>query len=283
MRAPTNDTIGFLAASRIPNLIIIALTQFIVARFLLEIPLWQLMKINSLLFIISTGMIGAAGYIINDYFDQKIDMVNRPGTVIIGTQLGRRLALLAHFILTVSGIAIGFLVDPFVGTVHIFAASALWLYSAQLKRWILLGTLTISFLSSLTLLLVMIYFKDFSLLVVAYAMFGGVTIFIRESIKDIISAKGEIQFGIHSIPIVWGIRGAKLTIFAAGVIGIAMLSFYLWSLPNWPLRYFFLGVLLFIFFIARQLANADKISDFKKIKTYIDIIIFAGLVSILLV
>ena len=236
-----------------------------------------------LLFIFSTGLIGAAGYIINDYFDQKIDMINRPTKVVVGTTFRRRLALFSHIALTFSGIGIGFLIDPMIGTIHIFSAGALWTYSVVIRRWILLGTLTISFLACLTLLLVMVYFREFSLLVVAYALFGCVTIFIRESIKDIISAKGEIQFGIQSIPIVWGIRGAKVVIYLAGIAGIGMLAFYLLSIPNWHVRYFFFAVLIFVFWIAHRLAKADKMSDFKTLKTAIDVLILAGLISMLLI
>ncbi|SNS55184.1 4-hydroxybenzoate polyprenyltransferase [Ekhidna lutea] len=283
MKITVNDFFGFLKASRIPNLVIIGLTQFITAYFLLNVPLWMLMKASFILFILSTGMIGAAGYIINDYFDQKIDMINRPNEVIVGTTFRRRFALLAHALLTMTGIGIGFIIDPAIGAIHIFSSGALWVYSTVLKRWILLGTLTISFLTCLTLLLVLVYFRQFSLLVVAYALFGCVIVFIRESIKDIISAKGEVLFGIQSIPIVWGIRGAKLMIFLAGSAGMAMLSFYLYSLPNWNVRYFFFAVLIFILWIAYRLAKADKMKDFKIIRTYVDMIIVAGLASMLLV
>lgn len=279
----TRNTAGFLTASRIPNLLIIGLTQFITAYCLLDKSLNQLLKSDFLLFIFSTGMIGAAGYIINDYFDQKIDMINRPTKVIVGTTFRRRLALFSHLALTFSGIIIGFLIDPMVGAIHIFSAGALWTYSVVIRRWLLLGTLTIAFLACLTLLLVMVYFREFSLLVVAYAMFGCVTIFIRESIKDIISAKGEVQFGIQSIPIVWGIRGAKLAIYLAGIGGVAMLTFYLLSIPNWHVRYFFFAVLIFVFWMAYRLAKADKMSDFKTLKVYIDVLILAGLISMLLI
>ncbi|WP_420316840.1 geranylgeranylglycerol-phosphate geranylgeranyltransferase [Ekhidna sp.] len=283
MKITTDDVVGFLKASRIPNLIIIGLTQFITAYFLLDMPLWMLLKARFILFILSTGMIGAAGYIINDYFDQKIDMVNRPGSVVIGTTFRRRLALFAHLILTLTGIGIGFMIDPFIGAIHIFSAGALWTYSAILKRWILLGTLTIAFLTSLTLLLVMIYFREFSLLVVAYAMFGCVTIFIRESIKDIVSAKGEGQFGFQSVPIVWGIRGAKTIIYLAGIAGVGMLTFYLLSIPNWSVRYFFFSVLIIIFWMALKLAKADRMKDFQAIKKYVDVVIIAGLLSVILI
>lgn len=231
----------------------------------------------------STGMIGAAGYIINDYFDRKIDLVNRPEKVWVGTTFRRRFALFSHITLTTAGIFMGFIVHPIIGAIHIFSAGALWTYSAILKRQILIGTLTISFLTSLTLLLVTVYFSTFSLLVVAYAMFAFVTIFIRESVKDIISAKGEKQFGVQSVPIVWGIRGAKLMIYLIGIAGIGMLSFYLWSLPNWNVRYFFSVVLVFVCWIAYQLVRADKIQDFKKIRLAMDAMVLIGLASILLV
>lgn len=279
----TKNTVGFLTASRIPNLLIIGATQFITAFYLLNKPIDILLSPSFQMFIFSTGMIGAAGYIINDYFDQKIDMVNRPDQVIVGTTFRRRLALFSHVALTITAIGIGFLIDPAIGAIHIFSAGALWTYSVVIRRWLFLGTLTIAFLACLTLLLVMVYFREFNLIVVAYAMFGCVTIYIRESIKDIISAKGEVQFGIQSVPIVWGIRGAKLVIFLAGISGVGMLTFYLLSIPNWTVRYFFFGVLIFIFWVAFKLAKADKMSDFKRVKVYIDILILVGLISMFLI
>lgn len=281
MNIKTNNVLGFLLASRIPNLVVIALTQFCTAYFLLTVSLEDLLQPRFLLFIISTGMVGAAGYIINDYFDQKIDMVNKPREVIIGTTFRRRLALVSHAILTIAGIAIGFLVDPFVGAVHIFSSGALFTYSAVLHRWILLGTLTISFLASLTLLLVLVYFKEFNLTVAVYSMFGCVIIFIRESVKDIISAKGESRFGFQSIPIVWGIRGAKLAIFTAGIAGMAFLTFYLLAVPNPLIRYFFLAISGIIFWIAFQLGQADQMDEFRRIKKYIDLVILLGLLSMI--
>lgn len=278
-----NGAIGFIVASRIPNLIIIGAAQWITAFCLLNKSISELLSTDFLLFIFSTGLIGAAGYIINDYFDQKIDLINRPQSVIVGTHLRRRIAILAHIFITFCGISLGFLLDPFIGAIHVFSAGALWTYSVFLKRILLLGTLTISFLTSLTLLIVMVYFKEFNLLVVSYALFGGVAIFVRESIKDIISAKGEKHFGFNSIPIVWGIRGAKVAIYIGALSGISMLTFYLLSIPNWTMRYFFLTVMVFVFWILYQLAKADQLNQFRKIKKYVDLIILVGLVSMFLI
>ena len=47
-------------------------------------------QINFVLLVISTVSIGAAGNIINDYFDIKADRVNRPDTIVIGKHIKRR-------------------------------------------------------------------------------------------------------------------------------------------------------------------------------------------------
>ncbi len=277
------DIAGFLVASRIPNLLIIGYTQLATAIFLMQKSQDQWFNFQFLLLIMSTSMIGAGGYIINDYFDQKIDMINRPNQVVVGTNLRRRLAILSHLVLTLGGVAIGFYIDPFVGLIHIFSSGALWTYSGGIKRVLLLSTLTISFLTILTILLVMVYYRELSLLAIVYALFGCAAIFIRETLKDIISAKGERIFGIQSVPIVWGIRGAKVIIYLVCFAAIALLFLYLLAIQNWTVRIFFMGLIPFILWFLYRLFVADKIIDFKRLKLFVDLIIVTGLTSIVLV
>ena len=233
-----NDITGFLIASRIPNLIIIAYTQFATAKFLMSIDTSRIVNIEFLLLLVSTGMIGAGGYIINDYFDQKIDMINRPKQVVVGPDLRRRFALISHSGLSIGGIVIGFLIDPMIGAVHIFSTGALFTYSIGIKRVLLLSTLTISFLTILTILLVMVFFREINILAIIYALFGCAVVFIRETLKDIISSKGEQVFGVHSVPIIWGLRGAKVIIYLVCLAGISLLTVYLLAVPNWTVRIF---------------------------------------------
>lgn len=281
MQIRPKEIVGFLIASRVPNLIIIGYVQFATAYFLMRKHLDQILTIDFGLLILSTTMIGSAGYVINDYFDQKIDMVNRPDKVIIGPTLRRRLAILIHFLLTVGGIFLGLIIDPLIATVHFCSSLALLLYSSTLKRILLIDTLTISILSSLTLLIVLVFFNDFRLLVIAYALFGGTAVFIRESIKDLISTKGDQVHGVNSIASIWGIRGAKIIIYLACTFGVVMLSYYLYSVPNWNIRYFFMGMFLFIAWFVYRLSLADKKKDFMELKFYVDLIIIAGLISII--
>ena len=283
MNVTVRDIAGFLVASRVPNLLIIAYTQIATVHFLLEKDSSEWMRLDFILLLISTAMIGAGGYIINDYFDQKIDMINRPNQVVVGLNLRRRLAIFFHLVLSIGGILIGFWIDPFIGLVHVFSTGALWTYSGFIKRVLLLSTLTISFLTILTILIVMVFFRELNLLAMVYALFGCAIIFIRETIKDIISAKGERVFGINSVPIVWGIRGAKVIIYLVCGAAISLLFVYLLTIQNWSVRLFFIGLVPFIVWFIYRLIIADKISDFRYLKLFVDLIIVSGLVSIVLV
>lgn len=52
-----------------------------------------LSELNFFLLSLSTVLIAAAGYVINDYFDVKIDRVNNPTEVIIGKHIKRRVGM----------------------------------------------------------------------------------------------------------------------------------------------------------------------------------------------
>ncbi|MEQ9402608.1 MAG: geranylgeranylglycerol-phosphate geranylgeranyltransferase [Cyclobacteriaceae bacterium] len=283
MNIRIRDITGFLVASRIPNLLIISYTQFVTARFLMGISIDRIITVEFLILLVSTGMIGAGGYIINDYFDQKIDMINRPKKVVVGPDLRRRFALASHVLLSFGGIALGFFIDPLVGLIHIFSTGALWTYSGGIRKVLLLSTLTISFLTILTILLVMVFFREISILAVVYSLFGCATVFVRETLKDIMSAKGEQAFGIQSVPIVWGIRGAKLIIYLVCFAGISLLFLYLISIDSWTVRTFFMALVPFISWLLYKLVKADRLKDFQQLKRSIDFVIVAGLVSMLLV
>ena len=57
---------------------------------------------------LSSILIAAAGYIINDYFDLNIDQVNKPDKLVVEKIIKRRWTILWHIVLSAAGIAIGF-------------------------------------------------------------------------------------------------------------------------------------------------------------------------------
>jgi len=130
---------GFLKLTRFWNLLIIAVAQYFTAAFLIGFEkIWYL---NLFLLSTSTVIIAAAGYIINDYYDVKIDLINKPERVVIGKEVARRYAILSHSILSFIGVAVGFLLNWKIGIINFLSAFLLWWYSNNLKRQPFIGNL----------------------------------------------------------------------------------------------------------------------------------------------
>ncbi len=272
--------IGYLKASRIPNLLIIVATQVLTAVFLLDRNIW--FDFNFFLVVISTSMIAAAGYLINDYYDLKIDMVNRPQKVVIGTEISRRPALLSHTLTNVAAVAIGFWADIWVGLVHIFSSFLLWYYSNYLRRLPLIGNISIGVLSAMTFLILLIYYRTDDPIVFFYAAFGFLMVVIREIVKDIQDVKGEAAFGCVTVPVIWGIRGAKTLIVSIIMAGSILLVNFLLIQANWFLRVYFLLLAPFFLWFLYRLIKADTQKEYKTLNKFCSYIIFTGLVSITL-
>jgi 4-hydroxybenzoate polyprenyltransferase len=93
-----NKAIDFLKLIRFNNLLIIGLTQTFAYYFLSpSIRLSDVFSIDFILLLSSTFLVAGAGYIINDYMDVMLDLVNKPDKVIVGKSISRRWAMLLHF------------------------------------------------------------------------------------------------------------------------------------------------------------------------------------------
>ncbi len=231
----------------------------------------------------STLAIAAGGYIINDYYDQKIDMINRPKEVVVGTRLRRRLAMAAHLALTLGGIVLGFYLKMSLGIVHLLSGFLLWYYSNSLRRIPVVGNLVIAALSGLSLLVVLIYLDRNDPLVFAYSIFAATIILIREVIKDMEDVKGDATFGAQSIPLVWGIRGAKVFIYIVIAGGSFALISFLILVNSWPVRYYFLALFPIFVWFSFRLFKADKQRDYSRLIDFTNLIIFTGLISMLII
>ena len=112
-----------------------------------------------LLLILATVLIAAGGYVINDYFDVKIDRINRPDAVIVTRTVSKPAAMQLSIWLSgigiVCGIAIAILLRSWtLGMLFILVPGLLWFYSSSYKRLFMVGNLIIALLAALTPMLV---------------------------------------------------------------------------------------------------------------------------------
>ena len=268
---------ALLRLTRIWNLIIIGLAQYCTAGFLISRN--TLDDPRLLILVVSTMMIAAAGYIINDYYDVKIDLINKPERVVIGKGITRRYALLFHTMLSVSGTGLGFFLDWRIGLFNFASAFLLWVYSNQLKRLPFIGNFTVALLTGLSIFIVNVLYLPPLALVWVYSLFAFFMTLVREIIKDIEDLHGDDTFGCKTLPIVWGIRRTKLFMYLLlSFFTAVVISIHTWVTPL-PVT-FFLGFLFVpMGLLLAWLVRADTRKDFYRLSQFCKVIMLAGIIS----
>lgn len=272
---------GFLKLTRFWNLLIIALAQYFAAVFLEQhasLADWRLFVLS-----LSTVIIAAGGYIINDYYDVKIDLINKPERVVIGKEVNRRFALLFHSLLSMSGVALGFLLNWRIGAINFLSAFLLWWYSNDLKRQPFVGNFVVALLSGLSVLLINVLYKENHPFVIIYSIFAFAITLVREIVKDMEDLKGDNSFGCRTLPIVLGIRKTKMILYlllVAFIITVAMIGYFYLSLALYYLLFILVvpSLLLTI-----TLARADTKKDFYLLSQMCKVIMLLGIGSMVLV
>lgn len=273
---------GFLKLTRFPNLLIIGLTQYFSVIFLVAYPeTWieKLVDIKLFLLSSSTILIAAAGYIINDYYDIKIDYVNKPHKVVVGKLVKRRIVLFSHAALNVIGIAIGFYLNLYVGVINFVAGFMLWIYSNRLKRMPFIGNVVIASLAGLSILVVAIYYQRNYSLLVNYAVFAFSINLVREVIKDMEDLRGDMRFGSKTLPIIWGLRRTKYFLYGLIILFVFTLFYLSNQLENHILNLFFLLLIVPIIYLIYLLYRADSQRRFHQLSTFCKLLMLAGISS----
>lgn len=288
-----NPIIAFFKLIRIENLLIIIITQWCI-KYLVFAPINEFSKFTPALFtisLLSTLLIAAAGYIINDYFDVKTDKINRPETVVIDVVIKRRWAVILHIIFNGIGLVLGLYLAIKCHTLkllmfQLLSILLLWFYSTHFKKQLLVGNIVVSLLTATIPLMPMVYeyylaggidslssfligdfLKILVIIVLGYSAFAFLTSFAREVIKDMEDYKGDIQTGCKTMPIVWGIITSKVVTFFVIVITIGLLllaSLKFYKEKQFMAVYYILGVVILpLMILLIQTIRAKTSKDFK--------------------
>lgn len=275
--AKSRYIVSLLRLTRAGNLLIIAFAQYFTAAFLLDES--TLNDLRLLIMSISTVTIAAAGYIINDYYDVKIDYINKPDRVVIGKTITRRYAILFHVLLSLMGISLGVLLHWKIGIVNAFSVFLLWFYSNYLKRLPFVGNFTVAALTGLSILVIdVLYWADDPLIYI-YASFAFFMTLIREIIKDIEDLRGDNSFGCRTLPIVIGARKTKMVIYlilALFTVIVIVLNYFYKALPFSYYMLFLFGPLVFLIY---RLTRADMKRDFAFLSSFCKVIMLLGILS----
>ncbi len=307
---------AFLRLVRLPNLVMIAVTQVLFYFSIIPIysgdEVWihsSFKNLHYLLLILSSLLIAAAGNIINDYFDRNIDEINKPEKKIIDKLIKRRWAIVMHIAFSLIAILIGFYVDSqtpvfWLGFSNTICVVLLFGYSISLKKKLLAGNVLISLLTGWVIFVCFLCYyrtltcqgceptlewpailRRFMRISFLYSGFAFVISLIREVVKDMEDMEGDKKYGCKTIPIAWGIPASKVFVAVWLVVLIGMISIvqiYVLQLGwYWSAVYSILLIIGPLVWILRKLYQAQVPKDYHQLSTVIKLVMLAGLTSMI--
>lgn len=258
------------------------------------------------LLVLSTVMIAAAGYVINDILDQGTDFDNRPDNVIVGRLISEEIAYRMFFVLNILGVGIGYYLanaiqKPSFAGVFIIISATLYMYATNLKQMLLIGNIIVALLLSLSVLIIGLFdllpatydgnrqiMGDIFSILIHYSIFAFIINLIREIVKDMEDVDGDYNQGMSTLPIAIGISRTSKVVFGLGLVSIFILLLYINSnLMEFELYYAVIYGLLFvvaplIFFVIKILTAKTK-EDFHLLSTVLKWVIFFGILSVLII
>jgi 4-hydroxybenzoate polyprenyltransferase len=265
---------AFIRLLRLPNLGIVFLTQFLPYWLALRPAILKaggipvLTEYTFSLIAAATVLTTLAGYILNDFYDQNIDSINKPNRVVWGRYLPRSMALILYAGIVTAAHFLAFIIDHQLQPANhwplwVFPAVSfvLFIYAWHLKCTPLIGNILVAFLCGIVPLILLLpeerplWLAAFQMperiaeaytQVWTYALFGFATNLFREQIKDMEDAPGDASCKCHTLPALRGVRFAKIPTAFTGVLLLVLIGLLLhfWQSREASVYQWWAGLLL---------------------------------------
>ena len=266
-----------IKAIRPVNLLVITLTFYVLDTLginsrVFTLESFQISSMSLKFLTISTLLVAAAGYLINDYCDKEIDFINKGQKQ---NSLSKQVLLSCYTILNITALVLSytFSLNHYIFLIFPISIFLLWLYSYKLKGLPFIGNLIVAALSA-TVPIIYLSIQDISIgrfshtssldLITIFSCLALFSTLSRELLKDIEDIQGDKAQGLKTIPILWGIKTAKIwgliflfcTLFILGLLiaGVAYFDFNI--IPLAILTMF--GILPLLLCVAKLYQGAEK-------------------------
>ncbi|MBN1199661.1 MAG: geranylgeranylglycerol-phosphate geranylgeranyltransferase [Bacteroidales bacterium] len=307
---------GIARFIRFPNLVIVVLIEFLLrygvlmpvlfngrAEYMTSLP-------DFIIFVVTTLLLAIGGYVINDYFDQKIDRVNRPDQLVVSRIVAPRMAIKIHLLVNLVAVLLGFYLAYKIQSIwfgFLFPCGSVffWFYSARWKQLLIWKNLIVAFISASLIMLVLLFeffhlrlYPDYFSTVISllngvfwiffgYAVFAFLVSLFREIIKDIEDLKGDEQYGTKSLPSVIGVGWSKFVVITLILITMAILTYVQIVIYQFGMEmlfwYFMIMVQMPSLYLMIVVGKAKKREDFHFASTLAKLIMFTGIGSMLMI
>ena len=239
---PFEKFIGLFSVVRGYNIMMICIAQYLTAIFILSRqPLRQVLLDPRLFALVLAGALAVAGgYIINAFYDQEKDLINKPTRTLMERMVGQHTKLSLYFILNFLSVIVASYVSfraVLFFSIYIFM---MWFYSHRIKKIVLVGNIVSGILSIIPFFAIFVYYHNFQKIIFVHAAFLYYLLLAKDFVKDLQNIKGDFALGYHTIATDYGERSSKQLITV--LIGLTLVCIYfLTAFPDTgSMKYYFI-------------------------------------------
>jgi 4-hydroxybenzoate polyprenyltransferase len=297
--------------------ILLCLIALVVVRFFLIEPFYEnfvgglastISNLEYFIFCLSILLIVVASILINEYFDQDIDNINRvEKDIYIGRIISEKRVLTLFYVLSIIAVLIGYVIGYLNGFLHLGSLMIVFVfmsyfYSLKYKRNFLVGNIVVAILYSMIILLPVL-FELFALmnnpgglfkviivplkeeLLYVTLFFTAITFLltlIREIVCDMQDEEGDRECDSHSLIVSLGEKKTKNVVYVLSILFLALTLFFLFT--------YYTGVHLIVcalivcapmLFFLKELKKAKSIQDYGFLSELLRMIFVSGLFMII--
>jgi len=278
--------ISLFSVVRGHNIPIIVIAQYLSAIFILapeKRALSVLLDFNLFIIVFASSLTIASGYIINNFYDSKKDLINRPNKSMLDRLVSQKTKLQVYFSLNFIVVFLAIFVSWRAFLYFSAYIFLIWFYSHKIKKIPIIGNLTSAFLSILPFFAVFLYYKNYYEVIFGHASFLFLLLLIREMIKDLENIKGDLANDYKTIPIIFGETISKriittLTLFTVIPVYVLIEIFDVGYMDI----YFYSCLIVLIFFLL-SLWKSNTKEQYVLLHNVLKFLIVAGVFSIILI
>ncbi len=268
------------------NILIIILAQYLASIYILSpnLPVHKVIfDANLLAIVITSAMVIAAGYIINNFYDAEKDLINKPHKTMLDRLVSQRFKLSTYFLLNFLAVFVAGYVS--FKAVLFFSSYifGIWFYSHKLKRIPFVGNFVSATLAIAPFFVVFVYYRNFETVIFVHALFLFLLILAREMIKDLENIKGDMAQNYKTIPIIFGEQFSKYLIATLILISLIPSLLLIIKFDVGYMYLFFIGCILLLLLFLVLLFKSDAKIHYVWLHNILKFIIISGVVSILLI
>ena len=278
--------LSLFSALRVYNILVLIFAQYLAAIFVFS-PTKSLKDVifdlHLFFLVLASIFVVAGGYIINNFYDVKVDKINRPLKSGLDNYVKQATKLRLYFLLNFSGFCFGILISwraALFFAVYIFS---IWFYSHKLKKHPLFKVISATVLTILPFFAVFVYFENFSKIIFFQAFFLFLVIMVRELIKDLQKIKGAIANNYSTFPVIYGEKRTKqVSILLLSCTGIPITVLFSYPALSY-MRYYFYFALVILVFVGFYLWKSKTTNHYRILHNILKLLLLIGVLCLVFI